>query len=173
MPLRDSNVGPLNVSVWQKAMLFSKAHMGTQKIWERWAALPTWWARARPQSWKIGTFWKALDIYALFFMAIFICSRVWLCQESWNQLKTFYPTKQITRESHFRGPGQKLWNLIFGSETEKSHFWQKRLSQVTHCLRSLRADKGSVRLLDNYSGRITEHWIRVREPWLLWYIVLI
>ena len=42
-----------------------------KKNWEKWAVPPTW-ARERPQSWIIGTFWKALDIYALYFMAIFI-----------------------------------------------------------------------------------------------------
>ena len=106
-----------------------KGPYGYWKNWAWWAASPTRWARAGPQSWKIGTFWWTLANFALFWLAHNFPSHQAPCLESPNQLRNLCPIKRFNWGSHFRGPGQKIWNSIFGSETENNHSGRAKFNE--------------------------------------------
>ena len=90
--------------------------MGTKKNWVWRAASSTWWARVGLQSWKIGSFWWAVDIFALFLWACTLLPQLWHCLKSWNQLRNLRPKKGSTGWAIFTGQGKNLkesWKSSF------------------------------------------------------------
>ena len=107
---------------------------GYKKNWVWRAASPTWWARAGLQSWKIGTFWWAVDIFALFLSARNLVPQLWHCLESWNQLRNLRIKKRFNRGSHFCWPGIKFERKL---KIQLQNFWpgqQKWLPRLNRFL---------------------------------------